>query len=90
MVSRPLCQSVGKRSEPTAEAGMSDKRQDTNSTFVNSIAYENGVKVNFEERGINTSLDNAQVITRDKEIEQIDTTLHTDINGFLIKRNAKH
>ncbi|MGF6907946.1 hypothetical protein, partial [Fusobacterium sp. PH5-44] len=31
------------------------------------------------ERGINTSLDNAQVITRDKEIEQIDTTLHTDM-----------
>ncbi|MGF6907948.1 ribonuclease domain-containing protein, partial [Fusobacterium sp. PH5-44] len=55
------------------------KRQDTNSTFVNSIAYENGIKVNFEERGINTSLDNAQVITRDKEIEQIDTSLHTDM-----------
>ncbi|MGF6907849.1 hypothetical protein [Fusobacterium sp. PH5-44] len=69
---------------------MSDKRQDTNSTFVNTVAYENGIKVNFEERGTNTSLDNAQVITRDKEIEQIDTSLHTDISGFLIKRNAKH
>ncbi|MGF6907698.1 adhesin HecA-like repeat protein, partial [Fusobacterium sp. PH5-44] len=65
--------------QASIQYGMSDKRQDTNSTFVNSIAYENGVKVNFEERGINTSLDNAQVITRDKEIEQIDTTLHTDM-----------
>ncbi|MGF7045459.1 hypothetical protein M2142_002457, partial [Fusobacterium sp. PH5-29] len=65
--------------QASIQYGMSDKRQDTNSTFVNSIAYENGVKVDFEERGINTSLDNAQVITRDKEIEQIDTTLHTDM-----------
>ncbi|MGF6907647.1 hypothetical protein [Fusobacterium sp. PH5-44] len=65
--------------QASIQYGMSDKRQDTNSTFVNSIAYENGIKVDFEERGINTSLDNAQVITRDKEIEQIDTTLHTDM-----------
>ncbi|MGF6907443.1 hemagglutinin repeat-containing protein [Fusobacterium sp. PH5-44] len=65
--------------QASVQYGMSDKRQDTNSTFVNTIAYENGVKVDFEERGINTSLDNAQVITRDKEIEQIDTTLHTDM-----------
>ena len=59
----------------------------TAATFVNTIAYENGVKVNFEDRGINTSLENAQVITKDKTIEQIDTTLHTDMLNKDVRQN---
>jgi lipid-binding SYLF domain-containing protein len=53
--------------------------QDTNATFTNVVARENGQQVDFEARGINTDLAKAQVITKDEHVEQIDTVLHTDL-----------
>ena len=67
--------------------GMGDKRQDTNATFTNTIAYEGGVKVDFDARDINTSLENAQLITRDKTIDQINTSLHTDMLNKDVRQN---
>ena|GEM_PF-5982274 len=67
--------------------GMGDKRQDTNATFTNTIAYEGGVKVDFDARDINTSLENAQLITRDRTIDQINTSLHTDMLNKDVRQN---
>jgi filamentous hemagglutinin len=46
-----------------------DKEQDTNATFVNTGVIENGQEINLEEKGINTDIDKAQVITKDDVIE---------------------
>ncbi|MCP1226400.1 hemagglutinin repeat-containing protein, partial [Sebaldella sp. S0638] len=59
--------------------GSHDKEQDTNATFVNTVVVENGQEINLEERGINTDINKAQVITKDDVVEQIDTVLHTDL-----------
>ncbi len=59
--------------------GSHDKEQDTNATFVNTVVIENGKEINLEERGINTDIEKAQVITKDDVVEQIDTVLHTDL-----------
>ncbi|MDR1847504.1 MAG: hypothetical protein LBR17_05245, partial [Bacteroidales bacterium] len=59
--------------------GKDDVEQDTNATFTNVVARENGQQVDFEARGINTDLAKAQVITKDEHVEQIDTVLHTDL-----------
>ncbi|ACZ10714.1 Filamentous hemagglutinin [Sebaldella termitidis] len=59
--------------------GSHDKEQDTNATFVNTVIVENGREINLEERGINTDINKAQVITKDDVVEQIDTVLHTDL-----------
>ena len=56
-----------------------DKEQDTNATFSNVVVTENGTKVDFEARGINTDLTKAQVVTKDEVVDPIDTDLHTDL-----------
>lgn len=51
--------------------GSHDKEQDTNATFVNTVVVENGQEINLEERGINTDINKAQVVTKDDVVEQI-------------------
>jgi hypothetical protein len=46
---------------------------------VNTVVLENEKEINLEERGINTDIGKAQVITKDDVTEQIDTVLHTDL-----------
>ena len=71
----------GKNPIPQTELQYSshDKEQDTNATFVNTLVIENGQEINLEERGINTDISKAQVITKDDVVEQIDTILHSDL-----------
>jgi hypothetical protein len=46
---------------------------------VNTVVIENGKEINLEERGINTDIGKAQIITKDDVTERIDTVLHTDL-----------
>ncbi|MCP1223934.1 hemagglutinin repeat-containing protein, partial [Sebaldella sp. S0638] len=65
--------------QTSIQYGSHDKEQNTNSTFVNTEVTEAGKKLNLDELGINTDINKAQVVTKDKVVEQIDTTLHTDL-----------
>ena len=56
-----------------------DKEQDTNATFSNVVVTENGTKVDFDARGINTDITKAQIVTKDEVVDPIDTDLHTDL-----------
>ena len=46
---------------------------------MNTVVKENGKEVNLEERGINTDIEKAQVVTKDDVVDKIDTKLHTDL-----------
>ena len=65
--------------QTAVQYGSHDKEQNTNATFVNTEITENGVKLDLEKLGINTDITKAQVITKDKVVDQIDTVLHTDL-----------
>ncbi|MDR2879254.1 MAG: hemagglutinin repeat-containing protein, partial [Fusobacteriales bacterium] len=65
--------------QTSVQYGSHDKQQDSNATFVNTEVTEAGKKLNLEELGINTDINKAQIVTKDKVVEQIDTELHTDL-----------
>nr|WP_256478730.1 hemagglutinin repeat-containing protein [Sebaldella sp. S0638] len=65
--------------QTSIQYGSHDKQQDSNATFVNTEVTEAGKKLNLEELGINTDITKAQVVTKDKVVEQIDTEIHTDL-----------
>ncbi|MDR2878918.1 MAG: hypothetical protein LBV03_03295, partial [Fusobacteriales bacterium] len=46
---------------------------------MNTEITEAGKKLNLEELGINTDISKAQLVTKDKVVEQINTELHTDL-----------
>ena len=46
---------------------------------MNTEVTENGVKLDLDKLGINTDIAKAQVVTKDEVVDQINTTLHTDL-----------
>ena len=67
-----------------------DKEQDTNATFANTVIRENSKEINLEERGINTDIEKAQVMTKDEVVDPIDTVLHTDLLNKDKRENLKN
>ncbi|MBP9477967.1 MAG: hemagglutinin repeat-containing protein [Sebaldella sp.] len=65
--------------QTSIQYGSHDKEQNTNATFVNTEVTENGVKLDLDKLGINTDIAKAQVVTKDEVVDQINTTLHTDL-----------